>query len=353
MREMRLLVLLAGLCLAQEIAEMKPYCRTETIGRSVRGTAISVTIVDKRPALDNPRVKLVANMHGDETVGAHAMLYLGQLLCDARNSTDVIEQLLEQVAVYIVPSMNPDGYDSQWRRNANRVDLNRNFPDLRYPERKSTRARIQPETEAIMNLTRHYAPFSMCANFHGGALVVNYPYDGSTIGRRRHDYSPTVDNELLQELALNYSRTHPRMHKSTVFRDGITNGAYWYSFYGGMQDWNYEANHCLSLTIELSNLKHPGFQYMDDYWQENRASVLQWIEAATRGVHVPLSSNVTIASGGEPLVLYDDLNTRRLTRPTNGRIFHRLMRETGQERTLFIASARNPRDVKSELRIVY
>lgn len=37
-------------------------------------------------------------------------------------------------------------------------------------------------------------PFVLSANIHGGALVANYPFDGSIDGRRRK--SPTPDNAV-------------------------------------------------------------------------------------------------------------------------------------------------------------
>ena len=76
----------------------------------------------------------------------------------------------------------------------------------------------------------------LSANFHTGALVVNYPFDGPTTGV----YSPTPDDDLIVDLALTYSEAHPSMSQSNAFDQGIVNGADWYAVSGGMQDWNYE-----------------------------------------------------------------------------------------------------------------
>jgi len=59
------------------------------------------------------------------------------------------------------------------RSNANDVDLNRNFPDLIHGRQVKP---VQPETQAVMDWVRRYA-FVLSGSLHGGAMVVNYPYD--------------------------------------------------------------------------------------------------------------------------------------------------------------------------------
>ena len=58
------------------------------------------------------------------------------------------------------------------RVNGGSYDLNRNFPDY-WSENKVA---IQPETQAIMKWVQEQQ-FVLSANFHGGALVANYPFD--------------------------------------------------------------------------------------------------------------------------------------------------------------------------------
>jgi len=60
------------------------------------------------------------------------------------------------------------------RENANAFDLNRNFPDFFNPHTVP----LQPETKAMMGWLKS-VPFVMSLGLHGGALVANFPYDGS------------------------------------------------------------------------------------------------------------------------------------------------------------------------------
>lgn len=90
-----------------------------------------------------------------------------------------------------MPSVNPDGYeiakegvctpnpDTTGRQNANRKDLNRDFPDQFEVDPNDDRAMIrdrQPETLNIMTwiVTN---PFVLSLNLHGGSVVASYPYD--------------------------------------------------------------------------------------------------------------------------------------------------------------------------------
>ncbi|KAH6765059.1 carboxypeptidase D [Perilla frutescens var. frutescens] len=129
--------------------------------------------------------------------------------------------------------MNPDGYTLRRRRNANHIDLNRDFRDQFFPMNNDMDLR-QLETKAIMNWLED-VHFTASATLHGGALVANYPWDG------------TEDK----------TRSHYNMSLSKEFPDGITNGAFWYPIYGGMQDWNYIHSGCFELTLEISDNKWP------------------------------------------------------------------------------------------------
>lgn len=131
-------------------------------------------------------------------------------------------------------------------------------------------------------------------------MVANYPFDGNKMGEDKV-YSASPDDAIFKHLALTYSKSHASMGigdhcydvcgsdtKSLLnekFPDGITNGAKWYSLYGGMQDWNYLHTNCFEITLELGCRKYPYAKDMPKYWQDNKRSLLKFIMESHRGIY--------------------------------------------------------------------
>jgi len=245
-------------------------------------------------------------MHGDETVGREILIRFIHYLCSNYNRTSEegvrVTKLIDSTDIYIIPSMNPDGFEYGRRANGAFKDLNRNFPDLRFPGRETQGGHgPEPETVAIMEWSQQHH-FVLSANFHGGALVANYPYDGNN-QRGNGIIEKTPDHTRFQQLASIYANAHTSMHRSAEFTGGITNGAQWYTLYGGMQDWNYEALGCMEVTLEVSNTKYPQVDSLNSYWSENLPAMLAYLEQVHTGLvgtvedkqGQPLSAHISVA----------------------------------------------------------
>ncbi|XP_068648213.1 carboxypeptidase SOL1-like isoform X2 [Aristolochia californica] len=229
--------------------------RIYSIGKSVNHIPLWVIEIADRAGQEEaePAFKFVGNVHGDEPVGRELLMFLANWLCDNYNKDPLATLIVKGVHLHILPTMNPDGFSLRQRGNANNVDLNRDFPDQFFPNNDDVDFQ-QPETKAIMNWLkkRH---FTASASLHGGALVANYPWDGSP-DRRKQNYA-CPDDKTFQYMASVYSSSHYNMSQSEEFDGGITNGALWYPIYGGMQDWNYIHGGCFELTLEISDNKWP------------------------------------------------------------------------------------------------
>ncbi|MBN3283026.1 CBPM Carboxypeptidase, partial [Polyodon spathula] len=53
---------------------------------------------------------------------------------------------------------------------------------------------------------------------------------------------------------------------------------------GGMQDYNYVYGQCFEITLELSCCKYPPADQLADFWQENRAALLAYMQQVHLGV---------------------------------------------------------------------
>lgn len=242
-----------------------------SIGKSAKKRDLWVIKLtsNKKPSDQKPKFKYIANMHGDEIVGRELMVLLIKDLASGYNNEQRITQLLDNTEIHIMPSMNPDGAQLGRRGNGNNIDLNRDFPDFTTSDNKDELNNRQPETKAVMNWQKQYN-FKLSANFHGGAEVVNYPWDTSP--------NPIPQQDLVKDISLEYATNAPYMGASTVFNNGITNGFEWYEVNGGMQDWSIYWRKDLQVTIELSDEKWPDYSRINYFYEQNKNALISYIE---------------------------------------------------------------------------
>ncbi|KAL5779034.1 hypothetical protein ACOSQ2_009771 [Xanthoceras sorbifolium] len=270
--------------------------RIYSIGKSVNGVPLWVIEISDKPGVEEPEpaFKFIGNVHGDEPVGRELLLLLANWICDNHMKDPLARLIVENLHLHILPSMNPDGFALKRRGNANNIDLNRDFPDQFFPLNNDVDAR-QPETRAIMSWLRQIQ-FTASASLHGGALVANYPWDGTQ--DKRKNYYACPDDETFRFMASIYSRSHFNMSLSTEFPGGITNGAFWYPIYGGMQDWNYIQVSCFELTLEISDNKWPNANELPTIWEYNKMSMLNLVASLVKtGLHGRIFSS----DNGRPL----------------------------------------------------
>ncbi|GJP29249.1 hypothetical protein CLOM_g22338 [Closterium sp. NIES-68] len=269
--------------------------RLYSIGRSVLGVPLWVLLITLNPGDKRPRFtfKYIGGVHGDEPLGRQLLLYLADWLCANYPAHPAAREIVEGMELHVLPAMNPDGFALHTRENANRIDLNRAFPDPWFPAMNAAEAGRQAEVRAVMRWTqRHH--FSASASLHGGALVASYAWDG-TKDKGTH-YAASPDDATFRLMASTYASSHPTMGLSRDFPGGITNGASWYPLYGGMQDWNYVVAHCMEITLELHIAKWPAPILLPQLWEEHRPAMLALLTTTAKmGVQGTVLSAATSA----------------------------------------------------------
>lgn len=285
----------------QQFATSYPnLCKIYNIGTLPSGRKLLVARISDNVGVeeDEPEFLYTSTMHGDETTGYVLMLHLIDYLLTNYGQDARVTEMLNGIDLWINPLANPDGtyfggnntVNGSRRYNANYVDLNRNYPDPEdgsHPDGNSW----QPETLAFMAFAEERS-FVMSANFHGGAEVMNYPWDTW--------YKLTADDSWWKLVCRQYADTAHVNSPSgymTGFQNGITNGAAWYSIGGGRQDYMNYFHQCREVTAEISDTKLVPASQLQKFWNYNYRSLLNYIEQVTYGVRGTVTDSLT----GEPL----------------------------------------------------
>lgn len=259
-------------------------CSLIELGTLESGRKILVARINDGNPDGKPKFFYSSTIHGDETTGFVMMLRLIDHLL-ARRDLPEVDNVINNIDLFICPNANPDGtyhggnhtVRGATRSNAKGIDMNRNYPDALsgpHPDNKD----YAMETEWLMRLAEDYQ-FTMAAHFHGGAEVVNYPWDHT---RTRH-----ADDTWWRMISRQYADlVHEKNPDYMTDEDnGVTNGADWYVISGSRQDYMNYYQACRELTLECSATKCPPASELPEYWDYNYNSIFALMNQALCGIH--------------------------------------------------------------------
>ncbi|XP_023848368.2 probable carboxypeptidase X1 isoform X2 [Salvelinus sp. IW2-2015] len=293
-----------------------------SIGKSHMGLKMYVMEISDHPGkheLGEPEFRYVAGMHGNEALGRELLLNLMQYICqEYKLGNQRIVRLVKETRIHLLPSMNPDGYEMAFKKGSELagwalgrysyqgIDMNHNFADLN---------KVALETRAVINWMQNI-PFVLSANLHGGELVVTYPFD-RTEDWAPHDDTPTPDNSFFRWLATVYASTNQVMsnpdrrpcHNENFQRyNNIINGANWHTVQGSMNDFSYLHTNCFDVTVELSCDKFPHASELPIEWENNKESLLIYMEQVHRGLKGVIRDKDTEAGIADAIIKVDDID---------------------------------------------
>jgi hypothetical protein len=265
----------------------------DTLGYSVEGRMILGAKVSDNPNLeeDEPEFRIIGLHHGNEYMSVEMGLNMLQYLTDNYGSDTQVTHLVNDLEIWIIPMMNPDGRTAGTRYNANGVDLNR---DYGYMWNSVTPGIFsQPETKAIrLHGLEHN--FSISLSYHTAASYVNYVWNYKDF--------PVLDSAFIVNISTEYGSYTPYT---------VIEGYEWYQTYGDCNDWSYGSRGDIDATIETANSDIP------TTWNYNRPAMLAMMERTDDGVR----GRVTDATTGQPLeamVRCTQLGQPVFTEPTIG-----------------------------------
>ena len=290
------------LAVMEDFAEKYPaICKIDTIGKSVSNRLILCAVISDNVGMREAEPEFIysSTIHGDEVTGFYEMLRLIDTLLNGYGKDDEITQLIDNTQIYINPLANPDGtyrggnsnLSNAMRYNKNYVDLNRNYPD---PFGSDPFSGVQVENQAYMAYIAQHN-FVASATLHGGAEVMNYPWDSYTSPQNKH-----ADRDWWIGISKRFVDTCRKVSTS-CFKDvencGYTAGGDWYVIPNGRQDYmNYYA-HVREITMEISSTKTPSSDKLCNYWNIHRQSYLNYIKEVQFGIR----GTVKDAQTEEPL----------------------------------------------------
>ena len=276
------------------------YCTLIDLGTLNSGRKLLVARINNGETEGKPKFFYSSTIHGDETTGFIMMLRLIETLLTQQDLPEV-KNVLDNIDLFIAPNTNPDGtyhggnhtVNGATRSNAYGVDMNRNYPDPidgPHPDGED----YAYETELMMQFAEDYQ-FTMAANYHGGAEVMNYPWD--------NNYERHADDAWWQMVSREYADLCHEAAQSTDpyymtdEENGITNGADWYTIGGGRQDYMNYYRQCREVTIECSTTKCPSASQLPTFWEYNYNSIFAYMNQVLYGIQ----GTVKDAATKEPL----------------------------------------------------
>lgn len=341
--------------LMKSVTEMcHDITRIYSIGKSHMGLKLYVMEISDNPGkheLGEPEFRYVAGMHGNEVLGRELLLNLMEYICqEYKRGNQRIVHLVKETRIHLLPSMNPDGYEMAYKKGSELagwafgrysyegIDMNHNFADLNtgmwdaieletdksklinhyfpIPEYyTSEEALVASETRAVISWMQNI-PFVLSANLHGGELVVTYPFD-MTRDWAPKEHTPTPDESFFRWLSTVYASTNHVMsnpdrrpcHNEDFLRhNNIINGASWHNVPGSMNDFSYLHTNCFEVTVELSCDKFPHASELPIEWENNKESLLIYMEQIHRGIKGVVRDKDTEAGIADAIIKVDDID---------------------------------------------
>lgn len=284
--------------LFEDAVEAHPeICAIEVIGKSHENRDIFALRITRDPLQtnDRPSILIMGVHHSREWIACEVPISIMQRLVDGYYTDDHIKYLVDNREIWVVPIVNPDGYEysrnnsKYWRKNRRKndngtygVDPNRNYGynwgNVGASSNPSSDtyhgpyAFSEPETQAIRDLGLRKG-FTADLSYHSYGELILYPWS--------YGYDEAPDKELFIKVANRMSaKNNYRVKKSSSL----------YPSMGDTDDWMYGVTGSISFTPELARSFIPSTSQIDKICKVNVDAALELIDMAGEfhgTIHVP------------------------------------------------------------------
>ena len=234
----------------------------EQIGTSVEGRPIWALRVGRGPT----SMVISGTQHAREWIATMTSTCVADRLVREYGGDRAITELVDRSSIWIVPVVNPDGYEFAWtkqrywrknRRDGVGVDLNRNWSvafggagssgSKGSEVYRGPRAFSEPESAALRDLARRERVVTHI-DFHSYSQLILYPW--------AYQKAPAKDRARFLEVGAEVEAAILAQHG---LRYTLESGADLYPAAGTATDWMYGEAGALSFTIELRPKGGSGF----------------------------------------------------------------------------------------------
>ncbi len=176
------------------IVQLPSIFTKELVGTSVKGKSINLI------KWGNGKIKVMlwSQMHGDEATGTMALFDLFNFL---QQDNEIVRLINQNCQLHIIPMLNPDGAAIFTRRNAQQIDINRDFLKEKSPEGK------------ILKKCRNNINPDFGFNLHDQSTL--WSVTGSLKPATLSFLAPAIDKEL----SINTIRENAMLVIADIFKD--------------------------------------------------------------------------------------------------------------------------------------
>jgi|GEM_PF-5996428 len=252
--------------------EYRSIMRVSVIGKSVSGRDIFAVKISDNPTLaeDEPKIAFDGGFHGDEINTSEILLKFIEDLCESSKADGRIRELIYSREIYILPLVNPDGRNTLTRRNANNVDLNRDWGYFWDGSGNSRHPYSQPESHALLKWMILKSP-SIHQSLHSGAKLISYPWSF-------HPES-VPEADLFEYLSSGYATSSG--YDNLMLGSGYNQ---LYPICGTAKDSYYGINGSLAWTMEIGHEKAPPYTQTAEQYEKNKPSFIYLLQQAGHGI---------------------------------------------------------------------
>jgi len=280
-----------GVKLLEKYSKLHPnIIKTQTIGKTYedRDIVLATLSLPLINADEKPALLFTGTIHAREWIGHELSIKFIEYILDNYDTNPKIKKFLGRSTLYMVPCLNPDGFEysrkhfSFWRKNRRLnsdgsygVDLNRNF-SVGYTKVKNMNSNVysgtapfsEPETKAIKDFVDTHTNITIALDYHSQGNVF-FPAH-----KFRHESE--IDGTDLNILCANMSE---QINRVTGRNYGIHRGKPPAKLISGSGREYYYSRGIISVTVEVGTKNIPDYmKVMSSSVNENIPALLKALE---------------------------------------------------------------------------